>query len=626
MNSESYAMTEAKSATRDLTFAAAPRATIGCVQLPTDLTLDSEGPALIARVPGVRLRLQKLEHAEETLGLASYRSCADNIRRAAATLIPRDSVDVLGLACTSLALALGPQAVQRELRTGNSQARVTDMASSLFEALRSLKIDKLALLSPYEHELHELLLDGLRSREFEVVSHHKLDLRTDEQITAVSHETLRRLACEVDHDAAEAVVVACSAFNICVPQFIDELEGLLGKPVITSQQAFLWQLLRRAGIDEPVPGYGTLFSGELPRAISGRDPQEPCAANTEADIYPSRVERPALVERQDPIVDEAAAGRGPLTMLQLERFERVGALVLRNVFTSAEVGVLHAAAQGLREHYETQSYAELDRTTDMRVITERGGRLSSNASEQPTLKSIWQIHLPPERAPHMLFAADPVHRALRDERLIETARQLIGEQVYIHQSRINFQRGLNADGNGGTGFLWHQDFEQWHAEDGMPRMRAVSMAILLERAAPQNGALMVVPGSHRSMVQAYADAREASGYASGALSRGPRLPVDALSRLIDEQGIEYCSGVPGDVVLFDCNTLHGSHTNISPWGRCMLFAVYNAVSNVPAARPFGVPVPRPEHIGCHDPELAGVPLTALRQDLSTRASRLGAGS
>jgi ectoine hydroxylase len=226
----------------------------------------------------------------------------------------------------------------------------------------------------------------------------------------------------------------------------------------------------------------------------------------------------------------------------------------------------------------------------------------------------------------MLFAADPVHRALRDARLVEAARQLIGEHVYIHQSRINFQRGLNADGIGGSGFLWHQDFEQWHAEDGMPRMRAVSMAILLERAVPQNGALMVVPGSHRRMLQAYADDQEAPGYTSGALSRGPRLPLDLLRQISDEHGIDYCSGEPGDVVLFDCNTLHGSHTNISPWGRSMVFAVYNAVLNIPASRPFGVAVARPEHIGCHDPSLAGVALPALRQDLASRSPRQGADS
>ena len=69
------------------------------------------------------------------------------------------------------------------------------------------------------------------------------------------------------------------------------------------------------------------------------------------------------------------------------------------------------------------------------------------------------------------------------------------------------------------------------------------------------------------------------------------------------------------MVVFDCNIVHGSHTNISPWGRTMFFAVYNAVSNVPAPRPYGAPERRPEHIGSHDPRWAGVPLPTLHQSL-----------
>ena len=51
---------------------APPRATIGCVQLSTDLTLDEEGPALFARLPGVRLRLQKLALDGDELDLRTY--------------------------------------------------------------------------------------------------------------------------------------------------------------------------------------------------------------------------------------------------------------------------------------------------------------------------------------------------------------------------------------------------------------------------------------------------------------------------------------------------------------------------------------------------------------------------
>ena len=38
----------------------------------------------------------------------------------------------------------------------------------------------------------------------------------------------------------------------CQPGFIDELEAVIGKPVVTSTQAFLWKLLRVAGIRDQI--------------------------------------------------------------------------------------------------------------------------------------------------------------------------------------------------------------------------------------------------------------------------------------------------------------------------------------------------------------------------------------
>jgi maleate isomerase len=40
---------------------------------------------------------------------------------------------------------------------------------------------------------------------------------------------------------------------------IEQLEQDLGKPVITSNQATAWQLMRLLGIDDPIEGYGELL-------------------------------------------------------------------------------------------------------------------------------------------------------------------------------------------------------------------------------------------------------------------------------------------------------------------------------------------------------------------------------
>jgi maleate isomerase len=37
------------------------------------------------------------------------------------------------------------------------------------------------------------------------------------------------------------------------------LEARIGKRVVTSTQATLWHVLRLAGVDTPIPGYGRLL-------------------------------------------------------------------------------------------------------------------------------------------------------------------------------------------------------------------------------------------------------------------------------------------------------------------------------------------------------------------------------
>ena len=78
--------------------------------------------------------------------------------------------------------------------------------------------------------------------------------------SAVDARTIAAWARAVDCEEADAVVVGCSAFRAAESGFIDELEAELGKPVVTSTQAFMWSMLRMAGVRDRIGGYGALFS------------------------------------------------------------------------------------------------------------------------------------------------------------------------------------------------------------------------------------------------------------------------------------------------------------------------------------------------------------------------------
>lgn len=295
------------------------------------------------------------------------------------------------------------------------------------------------------------------------------------------------------------------------------------------------------------------------------------------DIYPSRHAKMAeFLPRLDPVVHSEWIEGAPITQAQAAQFESDGYLVLENLFSDEEIAFLQREAGKL--------LADPDALEEETVITEPGGR---------EIRSIFRIH-----AQSRVLA-----RLAADERLASVARFLLGDDVYIHQSRLNYKPGFQ-----GKEFYWHSDFETWHVEDGMPRMRALSMSILLAENTPHNGPLMLVPGSHRSFLTCVGETPE-DHYRMSLKRQEYGVPdEDSLAELADKHGIVAPTGKPGSVVIFDCNIMHGSNGNITPFPRANAFLVYNAVSNRLAA-PFGVDRPRPDFIAARGEPEAIMPVS-----------------
>jgi ectoine hydroxylase len=282
------------------------------------------------------------------------------------------------------------------------------------------------------------------------------------------------------------------------------------------------------------------------------------------DVYASRFGgQPAVVPRQDPVVYGDAAD-GPLTESDLQHFAQQGYLVLTGLFSASEVDEFAAELTRLRTDPALRGRPE--------VITEPG------ADEH--VRSVFSIHTLSEH-----FA-----RLAADERLAGRARQILGGPIYVHQSRAN-----NKPAFSGKDFYWHSDFETWHVEDGMPRMRAVSCVVSLTENNEFNGPLMLVPGSHHHYVVCRGVTPERHYEVSLKHQEYGVPDHHSLAKLMEARGLISVKGPPGTVVLFDCNTMHGSSSNLSPLPRSNLFFVYNSVQNA-LTDPFGADEPRPEFI------------------------------
>ncbi|MEU6560821.1 ectoine hydroxylase [Nocardia nova] len=267
------------------------------------------------------------------------------------------------------------------------------------------------------------------------------------------------------------------------------------------------------------------------------------------------------VERPDPTV------WGTVSAPVLDNFDADGYAIIDELLTPMEVADVAAEVDRLA--------ADPTLHSDERVIIEK----TSNR-----VRSIFEVH----------EISALVAELVRDDRIVGLARQVLGSEVYIHQSRVNYMPGF-----AGAGFYWHSDFETWHAEDGMPAPRAVSLSIALTENYPFNGSLMVLPGSHRRFMACQGDTPE-DHYRESLVEQWIGVPdQEDLTDLAEKYGIAQFTGARGSALLFDSNIMHGSSNNITPFPRSNIFLVFNSVENT-LKEPYAGTLPRPTYIASRD--------------------------
>ena len=231
-----------------------------------------------------------------------------------------------------------------------------------------------------------------------------------------------------------------------------------------------------------------------------------------------------------------------LTPQQLRQFAEDGWLFLPDCFSPEEVEILRSEAEGIYK---------VDRP---QVWREKSG------------------------APRTAFAAHTYNEGFgilgRHPRLIEPVEQLFGEKLYMHQFKINAKAKFDGDV-----WQWHQDYGTWARDDGMPEARAMNIAVFLDEVYPFNGALMLVPRSHKGGTLAAGHDLSTTSYPLWTLDQETVTRLCRDAERDGEPGIVAPTGKPGSVLMFHGNLVHASAPNITPYPRKIIYLTLCAVSN-----------------------------------------------
>lgn len=182
---------------------------------------------------------------------------ADEVERCADLLETAD-IDAVAYGCTTGSLVKGAgydEEIETRLADQLGVSAVAT-AASIKRAFDALDLQSLAIATPYIEDLNEREEQFLEEAGYDVVDIQGLELEANSDIGDQTPEVAYRNAQALDHSDADGVFISCTNYRTF--EIIEQLEADLGKPVVTSNQATLWDALRTMGVNADLP-LGQLF-------------------------------------------------------------------------------------------------------------------------------------------------------------------------------------------------------------------------------------------------------------------------------------------------------------------------------------------------------------------------------
>lgn len=232
---------------------------VGIIYLDSDLNCLSQHRLLLPDEIAIAAEPVELKDGIVTNASLAAMFDSDQLEIAARRLAQQGAQEIL-FACTSGSLinGVGWDRIIAERIERASGVPGTSTTTAVLTAFRALDARTIAIGTPYIKEVDERERAFFEEIGFAVAYIEGLGCYTDPEIGALRPETIVALAERVDRPEADIVFLSCTSLNVA--QEIDRIEEVIGKPVVTSNQASAWLLMHRRGI-APRPGlFGRLMT------------------------------------------------------------------------------------------------------------------------------------------------------------------------------------------------------------------------------------------------------------------------------------------------------------------------------------------------------------------------------
>ena len=187
----------------------------------------------------------------------TLKKMADDIPEVTKNILPDQKLDCVAYGCTSGTIAAGYQSIYEKVNLAKPNTKVTTPITSAINALKTLKINKVSIFTPYTDEINQSVISYFKDEKIEISELSYFDIASDLDIGKVDPQHLFDVLVKQDLSKSDALFVSCTALPVL--SIIDEIEKKLGKVVLSSNQTLIWDTIRSIGFKSPIKGYGKLL-------------------------------------------------------------------------------------------------------------------------------------------------------------------------------------------------------------------------------------------------------------------------------------------------------------------------------------------------------------------------------
>lgn len=174
-------------------------------------------------------------------------------------LLADAEVNVIGYGCTSGSLFKG-KGHDKEI-----EEKITEItgipavatAKAVVEALDELQLSRVSVVTPYSEEINRLEKNFLEQNDIDVLKIKGLNIVNNIEVGSQEPSATYEMAKEVYMPETQGIFISCTNFRTI--EVIDNLEKELKVPVISSNSATFWAMMKKAGYKRKLKGYGKLF-------------------------------------------------------------------------------------------------------------------------------------------------------------------------------------------------------------------------------------------------------------------------------------------------------------------------------------------------------------------------------